>query len=68
MSCLDSTLDTAKGLKPGSVCRLRGNDIMYCRIKRFLPKGLAECECSTSRDFSFGLLKTFRCSELRLDD
>jgi hypothetical protein len=59
-------------LKVGDNCKLRGNDYMWCRIKRILPKGshgkkcvLAECECSTDRGGKFGLIKTLRLSDLR---
>lgn len=59
-----STIEKAK-LKEGDECRLRGNDFMWCRVIRLLPKGLVECECSSSRDFSFGLIKTFKARDLR---
>lgn len=59
-------------LAVGDDCKLRGNDYMWCRIKAVLPAGshgkkykLAECYCSPQRGDTFGLVKTFRLSELR---
>lgn len=51
-------------LKPGDLCKLRLNGYMQCRVKRLLPKGLAEVECSSDGNFAFGLIKTFRLRDL----
>lgn len=63
---------TMQKLKEGDVCKLKDNDYMWCKIRKILPKGshgkrylLAECLTSSTNNFDFALVKTFRLSSLR---
>lgn len=62
-------------LEVGDLCKLKGNDYMFLKVHKILPKGsygrkcvLVECLCSggsTPPNFNFALIKVFRMADLK---